>query len=60
MSNQILVCDCITLFRLTLIKNYLSVKTYKYECETKLHTTTSDYKKIHKHIPNVKTAEISL
>ena len=38
MSNQILVCDCITLFRLTLIKNNLSVKTYKYEYEPKLHT----------------------
>ena len=40
MSNQILVCDCITLFRLTLIKNYLSVKTYKYENEPKLRTST--------------------
>ena len=42
MSNQILVSDCITLFRLTLIKNYLSVKTYEYECEPKLHTTTTE------------------
>ena len=41
MSNQILVCDCITLFQAYIDKNYLSVKTYKYEYGPKLHTTTN-------------------